>query len=222
MSPRTKLPAKGADGRPVAQNRRARHDYDILETYEAGIVLAGSEVKSLREGKAQLRDSFARVQDGEVWLYGVHVPPYAFASGFGATDPDRRRKLLLHRRQIDELAPAHHPGLVDAGARSPSTSRTDGPRSTWPWRGAASATTSGTPSPPGTPTWRPDVQAAASGVAWTHERHCSPRPHRRRPGGAQLEPPGDSGAHRRRPGEQPLFQSKHPAIRVRRTTSPAG
>ena len=90
--------------RPVAQNRRARHDYDILETYEAGIALVGSEVKSLREGKAQLRDSYARVQDGEVWLYGVHVPPYAFASGFGATDPDRRRKLLLHRREIDELA----------------------------------------------------------------------------------------------------------------------
>jgi len=87
----------------VAQNRRARHDYDILDTYEAGMVLAGSEVKSLRDGKVQLRDSYARVQDGEVWLYGVHVPPYAFASGFGATDPDRRRKLLLHRRQIDEL-----------------------------------------------------------------------------------------------------------------------
>lgn len=103
MSPRVKPTSGGADGRPVAQNRRARYDYDILETYEAGIVLAGSEVKSLREGKAQLRDSFARVQDGEVWLYGVHVPPYAFAAGFGATDPDRRRKLLLHRRQIEEL-----------------------------------------------------------------------------------------------------------------------
>ena len=72
---------KGADGRPVAQNRRARHDYDILETYEAGIVLVGSEVKSLREGKAQLRESFARVIDGEVWLYGMHLPPYTFASG---------------------------------------------------------------------------------------------------------------------------------------------
>jgi SsrA-binding protein len=98
--------AKGkpdSNNRVVAQNRRARHDYDILDTYEAGIVLAGSEVKSLREGKAQLRDSYARVQDGEVWLYGVHVPPYAFASGFGSTDPDRRRKLLLHRRQIEEL-----------------------------------------------------------------------------------------------------------------------
>jgi SsrA-binding protein len=103
MSPSTKKPARADGARPVAQNRRARHDYEILDTYEAGIVLVGSEVKSLREGKAQLRDSYARVQDGEVWLYGVHVPPYAFASGFGATDPDRRRKLLLHRRQIDEL-----------------------------------------------------------------------------------------------------------------------
>jgi len=103
MSPSPKKPTTADGSRPVAQNRRARHDYDILDTYEAGIVLAGSEVKSLREGKAQLRDSYARVQDGEVWLYGVHVPPYAFASGFGATDPDRRRKLLLHRRQIAEL-----------------------------------------------------------------------------------------------------------------------
>lgn len=89
--------------RVVAQNRRARHDYDILDTYEAGLVLVGSEVKSLREGKAQLRESFARVQDGEIWLYGVHMPPYVFASGFGAVDPDRRRKLLLHHREIDEL-----------------------------------------------------------------------------------------------------------------------
>jgi SsrA-binding protein len=103
MSPARKPLPKGAEHRPVAQNRRARHDYDIIETSEAGIVLAGSEVKSLREGKAQLRDSYARVMDGEVWLYGMHVPPYAFASGFGATDPDRRRKLLLHHRQIDEL-----------------------------------------------------------------------------------------------------------------------
>jgi SsrA-binding protein len=103
MAPASRPAAKGSDGRPVAQNRRARHDYDILDNYEAGIVLAGSEVKSLREGKAQLRDSFARVIDGEVWLYAMHVPPYTFASGFGSTDPDRRRKLLLHRRQIEEL-----------------------------------------------------------------------------------------------------------------------
>jgi SsrA-binding protein len=100
-----KAPRRDEPGsRPVAQNRRARHDFDILDTYEAGIVLAGGEVKSLRAGKVQLRESYARVHDGEVWLHGMHISPYAFASGFSTPDPDRRRKLLLHRRQIDELA----------------------------------------------------------------------------------------------------------------------
>ena len=103
MSPKSKSAAKQKGPRPVAQNRKARHDYDILDTYEAGIVLAGSEVKSLRDGKVQLRDSFARVQDGEIWMYGVHVSPWVYATGFGAVDPDRRRKLLLHRREIEEL-----------------------------------------------------------------------------------------------------------------------
>jgi SsrA-binding protein len=88
--------------RPVASNRRARHDYDIVDTVECGIVLQGSEVKSLRAGRIALQDSYARVIDGEMWLFGVHVPPYANANGFGAHDPDRARKLLLHRRQIDE------------------------------------------------------------------------------------------------------------------------
>jgi len=87
----------------VASNRRARHDYDILETFECGIVLTGSEVKSIRDGKIQLKDSFARVQDGEVWLHGVHVSPYVYAHGDSAHDPDRARKLLLHRAEIDEL-----------------------------------------------------------------------------------------------------------------------
>lgn len=89
--------------RVVASNRRARHDYELLETFEAGIVLQGSEVKSLREGKAQIADAYARVSEGELWLFGLHIPPWQFATGFGAHDPDRRRKLLLHRRQIDEL-----------------------------------------------------------------------------------------------------------------------
>ena len=88
----------------VAQNRKARHDYDVVGTYEAGIVLVGSEVKSLREGRVQLRDSFARAQDGEIWLHGMHVSPYGYATAFGMFDPDRSRKLLLHRREIDELA----------------------------------------------------------------------------------------------------------------------
>jgi SsrA-binding protein len=88
--------------RVVASNRRARHDYEIIDTTECGIVLQGSEVKSLRAGRIALQDSYARIIDGEMWLFGVHVPPYAQANGFGAHEPDRRRKLLLHRRQIDE------------------------------------------------------------------------------------------------------------------------
>jgi SsrA-binding protein len=98
------MPQKSVGPRPVAQNRKARHDYEILDTFEAGMVLAGSEVKSLRAGKVQLRDSYARVQDGEVWVYGVHVAPYAYSSGFGLVDPERPRKLLLHHREIAELS----------------------------------------------------------------------------------------------------------------------
>ncbi|MDP9387836.1 MAG: SsrA-binding protein SmpB [Actinomycetota bacterium] len=105
------MPPKGT--RPVAQNRKARHDYEVLETFECGIALRGSEVKSLRDGKVQLREAYARVDDGEVWLHGVHVSPYAMATGFGAHDPERPRKLLLHRREIDELrARTHQDGLA--------------------------------------------------------------------------------------------------------------
>jgi SsrA-binding protein len=94
--------ARPEANRVVASNRRARHDYEIIDTTECGIVLQGSEVKSLRAGRIALQDSYARIIDGEMWLFGVHVPPYAQATGFGAHEPDRRRKLLLHRRQIDE------------------------------------------------------------------------------------------------------------------------
>ncbi len=88
----------------VAQNRRARHDYEILETYECGIALSGAEVKSLRLGQVSLQDAYARIDDGEAWLVGAHVAPYEYASGYGRFEPDRSRKLLLHRHQIDELA----------------------------------------------------------------------------------------------------------------------
>jgi|SRR5579871_1578963 len=103
--PTRRAPRQTADdGRKiVAQNRRARHDYEILETVEAGIELVGSEVKSLREGKAQLRDAYARVEGGEMWLMAMHIPPWVFATGFGAHDPERRRRLLLHKREIVEL-----------------------------------------------------------------------------------------------------------------------
>lgn len=87
----------------IASNRRARHDYAILDTVEAGIVLTGSEVKSLREGLVQLADAYARVSSDEMWLDGVHISPYAFAQNFGAHDPMRSRKLLLHRDEIDRL-----------------------------------------------------------------------------------------------------------------------
>ena len=89
---------------PTIVNRRARHDYAIGETFECGIVLAGGEVKSIRDGKVVLRDAYARVEDGEVWLYAMHVTPYAFSRP--DLDPDRRRKLLLNRREIVELARA--------------------------------------------------------------------------------------------------------------------
>jgi len=89
---------------PTIANRRARHDYAIGETFECGIVLAGGEVKSIRDGKVVLRDAYARVEDGEVWLYAMHVSPYAFARH--ELDPERRRKLLLNRREIVELTQA--------------------------------------------------------------------------------------------------------------------
>jgi SsrA-binding protein len=86
----------------VASNRRARHDYEILERYEAGIVLSGSEVKSLRQGRASLTEAYARVQGGEVWLENLHIPPYEQGEKRGY-DPLRARKLLLHRREIERL-----------------------------------------------------------------------------------------------------------------------
>jgi SsrA-binding protein len=86
----------------MASNRRARHDYTIEDTLEAGIVLVGSEIKSIRAGRASLQDGYAAIEDGEVWLINVHIAPYDPASREGH-EPRRRRKLLLHRRQIARL-----------------------------------------------------------------------------------------------------------------------
>src|ERR687887_2303910 len=86
----------------VASNRRARHDYDILDTFEAGIALRGSEVKTLREGRASLQDAYAEVQDGEVILH-MQIPAYSH-TGYDGHEPTRPRKLLLHRKEIDQLA----------------------------------------------------------------------------------------------------------------------
>ena len=86
----------------IADNRRARHDYHLLDRVEAGLVLTGTEVKSLREGKATLQQAFAEVRDGEAWLLGLHVPEYGQGNRSNH-EPDRSRKLLLHRREIDKL-----------------------------------------------------------------------------------------------------------------------
>jgi SsrA-binding protein len=93
----------GEDGRKVVgRNRKARHEYQILDTYEAGIVLKGPEVKSLRAGQLAFRDAFARVESGEVWLYNLHISPYEEANRANQ-EPDRVRKLLLHREEIRRL-----------------------------------------------------------------------------------------------------------------------
>ena len=88
----------------VASNRQARRNYEILDTFEAGLVLSGSEVKSLREAKVTVSDAYARIIDHEAWVIGLHITPYSHAADtFGDANPERDRKLLLHRREIDKI-----------------------------------------------------------------------------------------------------------------------
>ncbi|MBC8093934.1 MAG: SsrA-binding protein SmpB [Pseudonocardia sp.] len=94
--------AKETGRKVIAQNRRARHDYSVLDEYEAGVALLGTEVKSLRLGRASLVDAFATVDDGEIWLRGLHIPEYTQGS-WTNHEPRRTRKLLLHRGEIDRL-----------------------------------------------------------------------------------------------------------------------
>jgi SsrA-binding protein len=91
-----------APERVIAKNRRAFHDYHVEETFEAGIVLTGTEVRSLREGGGQLTDTYALVRDGELWLLGLHIKPYSHGNRANV-EPDRRRKLLMHKKQIRYL-----------------------------------------------------------------------------------------------------------------------
>ncbi|HJT23637.1 MAG TPA: SsrA-binding protein SmpB [bacterium] len=101
-----------SDRAPSIQNRKAHHDYFILESLEAGLALVGCEVKSIRNGKANLQDSFARVEKGEIFLYGMHVSPYEQGNRYNP-DPVRVRKLLLNRNQINNLsARVHEKGLT--------------------------------------------------------------------------------------------------------------
>src|SRR5205085_1591527 len=99
MSKRARRRTAGGD---VATNRQARFRYELLETMETGIALQGSEVKSLRDGQANLKDAYAVVRAGEVWLHNVHIAPYSPAAGEGH-DPERPRKLLMHKREIERL-----------------------------------------------------------------------------------------------------------------------
>src|SRR6266852_5320803 len=89
--------------KPIARNRRASHDYAIIDSLECGIVLTGTEVKSLREGSASLEDAYAKIEDGEVWLIGSDIPEYAMGNRMNHK-PKRPRKLLLHRREIGKFA----------------------------------------------------------------------------------------------------------------------
>jgi SsrA-binding protein len=88
----------------VTVNRRAYHEYFIEDEVEAGIQLTGTEIKSIRDGRMNIRDAFARVENGEMWLYGMHISPYGQAGSYFQHDPLRRRKLLLHRKQIEYMA----------------------------------------------------------------------------------------------------------------------
>jgi SsrA-binding protein len=88
--------------RPVADNRKARHDYHVLETFEAGLALSGTEVKAIREGRVNLRESYCRLEAGEAWLVGAHIGQYSH-SGYAAHDPERPRKLLLNRSELNKL-----------------------------------------------------------------------------------------------------------------------
>lgn len=98
------MSSKTQEFQVVADNRKARHDYHIEDSYEAGIVLTGSEIKSLRGGRLNLRGSYARVEQGEIWLYDAHISPYEQSGIHFNHEPTRRRKLLLHRREISRIA----------------------------------------------------------------------------------------------------------------------
>ena len=162
----------------IASYKRAYRDYDILDTYEAGMVLTGGEVKSLREGNAQIAEGYARVQRGEMWIDGIHIPPYTNAIGFGAHDPDRQRKLLLNRAEIDKLDQRVAQGsltivplrLYWKGGRRSSKSG---------WRRAAPRATSASTWPNATPTAR--CRPSSTGPTSTATPTADLRPEHPRP-----------------------------------------
>ena len=104
---RTKSEPRAAGGeRVITVNRKAFHDYHIEQELEAGLVLRGTEIKSVREGRVNLRDAYARIENGELWLIGAHISPYEHSGAYFNHEPDRPRKLLVHRRELDVLRQA--------------------------------------------------------------------------------------------------------------------
>lgn len=95
--------ARSHNNHTIATNRRARRDYELGDSFEAGIVLTGSEVKSLREATVQIAEAYAQIRDGEAWLHSMHIAPYTHAQDHSGHEPDRPRKLLMHRNEIDRL-----------------------------------------------------------------------------------------------------------------------
>ncbi|MFO7270075.1 SsrA-binding protein SmpB [Sphaerobacter thermophilus] len=100
---KAKAPAASGGEKVVTTNRKAFHDYHIEEELEAGIALTGTEIKSIRAGRVNLRDAYARIENGELWLIGMHISPYEHAGGYFQHDPDRPRKLLVHRHELNYL-----------------------------------------------------------------------------------------------------------------------
>ena len=152
----------------IAQNRKARHDYAIEDVFEAGLVLQGTEVKSLREGRASIVDAYGRVRDGEIWLEGLHIPEYTQGT-WTNHEPRRTRKLLLHRKEIDRLiGKTKESGLTSS--RSRCTSRTVRRRVVRSrWREANVPTTSGR-------AWRPGTRPGRSrGLPGAGQRDASSR-----------------------------------------------
>ena len=158
--------AKEQGRKIVAQNKKARHDYHIEDTYEAGLVLVGTEVKSLRMGRASLVDGFAEIDDHEVWLHGVHIPEYTQGTWTNHA-ARRRRKLLLNRAEIDKIErKVERQGLHARAARAVLHGRPGQGRDR-PGPRARSPGTSGTPSPSGRPTGRRSRPSAGGSRAWT-------------------------------------------------------
>src|SRR4051794_13528409 len=167
----------------VARNRQASHRYNLLDRWEAGMVLTGTEVKSLRDGKAQIKDGYASLRDGEVWLYNVHIPPYAPATRENH-EPERPRKLLLHKREIERLiGKTREKGLTLVPTRISSRARTRRSRSRW--RAARTSATSGARSRSASSSARWSGRSARAG-----DRGAAPRQRRhddghRQQGGSQ-------------------------------------